>query len=183
MKNFMNKITIITAVLCGITIALFMFTGMRALMTAAITCATIFYHFVIRLAIGYYYNKKLNNCVNYEHKWFFVGAFEKKIYERLKVKRLKKILPTYDEESFDFKNNSYEKMLMVMCRAELVHETIVLFSFLPMVAIVWFGDFWVFFLTSLFSATVDMLFVVQQRYNRGRIVATMKKIRTKKALD
>ena len=43
-------------------------------------------------------------------------------------------------------------------------------SFLPLLASVPFGAFWVFFLTSLGGAVFDLSLVILQRYNRPRVV-------------
>ena len=43
-------------------------------------------------------------------------------------------------------------------------------SFLPLLAAVPFGAFWVFFLTSLGGALFDLSLVILQRYNRPRIL-------------
>ena len=42
-------------------------------------------------------------------------------------------------------------------------------SFLPLLMVPLFGEFWVFFITSLLSALFDSLFVIAQRYNRPRM--------------
>lgn len=57
-----------------------------------------------------------------------------------------------------------------MCQAELVHETIIILSFVPLFAVIFFDSFWVFFITSAAAAIFDLLFVIIQRYNRDRIV-------------
>ena len=57
------------------------------------------------------------------------------------------------------------------CQSELVHETNIILSFVPLAASLCFGSFWVFFITSLCSAVFDLLFVMMQRYNRPRIVS------------
>ena len=56
-----------------------------------------------------------------------------------------------------------------MCGAEVVHEIIMLCSFLPLLMVPLFGEFWAFFITSLLSALFDSLFVMAQRYNRPRL--------------
>ena len=63
---------------------------------------------------------------------------------------------------------------MAMCQAELVHETIIVFSFLPIIACVWFGTIEVFVITSIVSALIDYIFVVLQRDNRPRILKILK---------
>lgn len=62
-----------------------------------------------------------------------------------------------------------------MCQSEIVHETIVVFSFLPIVSVVWFGSLPVFIITSVLSAGFDLMFVVMQRYNRPRIIKLIKR--------
>ena len=57
-----------------------------------------------------------------------------------------------------------------MCQAEIVHEVIIIFSFLPVLASYWFGSFAVFMITSIGAAAFDLMFVMIQRYNRPRIV-------------
>ena len=57
-----------------------------------------------------------------------------------------------------------------MCQAEIVHEVIVVLSFLPLLAAIPFGAFPVFLITSLLAAMYDLTFVIMQRYNRPRIL-------------
>ena len=64
---------------------------------------------------------------------------------------------------------------MAMCQAELVHETIMVFSFLPIIASVWFESIGVFVITSIVSALIDLIFVIIQRYNRPRIIRILQK--------
>ena len=62
-----------------------------------------------------------------------------------------------------------------MCGAELVHEVIILFSFLPLLFTIPFGAFPVFLITSLLAAMYDSIFVVAQRSNRPRLVRILQK--------
>ena len=57
-----------------------------------------------------------------------------------------------------------------MCQSELVHETNIVLSFVPLAASVRFDAFPVFLITSICSAAFDLLFVIMQRYNRFRIL-------------
>lgn len=57
-----------------------------------------------------------------------------------------------------------------MCQSELVHETNIILSFIPVSASKWFGSFYVFLITSVCGAIFDLLFVIMQRYNRARII-------------
>lgn len=57
-----------------------------------------------------------------------------------------------------------------MCQAELVHETIVVLSFLPIAGGIRFGAYPVFIITTVLAAGYDLLFVMMQRYNRQRVL-------------
>ena len=61
-----------------------------------------------------------------------------------------------------------------MKAAELVHEVIIVLSFLPVTAAVPFGALPVFVITSLLATCVDAAFVMIQRYNRPRVVRLVK---------
>ena len=82
-------------------------------------------------------------------------------------------MPTYEVSQFDPKKHTWEEIIQAMCQAELVHETIAVLSFMPILAGIWLGDFLVFIMTSLVAAMVDMSFVIMQRYNRQRITKIM----------
>ena len=62
-----------------------------------------------------------------------------------------------------------------MCGAEIVHEIIMILSFLPLLAIPVFGEGAVFCITSLLSALFDSLFVMAQRFNRPRLIRVYEK--------
>ena len=85
-------------------------------------------------------------------------------------------MPTYDKYIFDISKHSWDEIIQATCQSELVHETNVVFSFLPLVASVWFGEFYVFFVTSILSALFDLMFVFMQRFNRARILKIQEKI-------
>jgi hypothetical protein len=57
-----------------------------------------------------------------------------------------------------------------MCQSEIVHEIIFVLSFMPILAIIWFGEPLAFIITSILSALFDLMFVIMQRYNRNRIL-------------
>ena len=87
----------------------------------------------------------------------------------------KRKMPTYDPELFNPRKHSWDKIAQAMCQSELVHETIVMLSFLPIFASIWFGSAWVFIITSMLGAFIDMIFVIMQRYNRPRIIEIIKR--------
>lgn len=65
-------------------------------------------------------------------------------------------------------------LAQVTCQAELGHETIVVLSFVPIVAGHWLGGYPAFIITSILAAMFDMMFVIMQRYNRQRILKLIK---------
>lgn len=140
----------------------------------AITAGTTSYHLWMRLFVGHSFKLLLKNQIDYKRKWFTVGKKEQKLYEFLRVKRWKKHLPTYDPDAFDKRQHSWHEIIMAMCQSELVHEMIVVLSFVPIVFSLWFGATFVFIFTSLLSATFDLLFVIIQRYNRPRVLKIIK---------
>ena len=165
------KIMAITALVLTILFSfLYSFADMGVFFSLAITAGTISYHFIIRLLIGYLIDKIMDNKADYTKRWFRVGEKEMKLYRILKVKKWKDKMPTYDMDVFDTSKHTWEEIVQAMCQSELVHETNVLFSFLPIFASVWFGSFGVFLVTSLLSAAFDLMFVFMQRFNRCRIL-------------
>jgi magnesium-transporting ATPase (P-type) len=99
-----------------------------------------------------------------------------KFYKKMNVKKWKNKMPTYDKETFDISRHSWNEIIQATCQSELVHEANVVLSFLPLVSSVWFGEFTVFFITSILSALFDLMFVFIQRFNRTRILK-MKEIK------
>lgn len=136
----------------------------------AITFGTTAYHFTMRLIVGYSIDFILKNKVNYNKKWFKVRNFEIEIYNKLNVKKWKDKMPTYSPKLFDTSKHSLEEILMTTCQSEIIHEIIFILSFLPIFAVIWFGEPLAFIITSIMSATFDLLFVIMQRYNRNRIL-------------
>lgn len=166
-------ISLAVLVVSGVTYAL---THIRPLFSVAITFGTIFYHLAVRLVIGGLIDSKYHNHMDYTGKWFQEKAFEKKLYQALKVKQWKKWLPTFNPEDFDLKNRSVEEIIQVSCQAEVVHEVIMPFSFVPILFSIWFGSLGVFIITSCAAFLFDSIFVVMQRFNRPRLMRLLKRI-------
>ncbi len=142
----------------------------------AITAGTFFYHFAMRLLVGYTWLPFQKH--NPQNAWFREKAFEKTLYRLLKVKRRKAHAPTFDPDTFDITKHSLDEIAVAMCHSELVHETIVVLSFLPLFAAIPFGVFPVFLITSVLAAMYDLSFVVIQRYNRPRILRLIKRTKS-----
>ena len=144
------------------------------LLSLTITMGVFAYHFLMRLLVGLVVDKIFNNNISYNNMWFKTFKFEEKIYRFLKVKRWKKHIPSYNPATFSLEN-TYSKIAAATCQAELVHEIIILLSFLPILLCVWFGETAVFVITSILAALIDLTFVILQRYNRPRILKLVAK--------
>ena len=144
-------------------------TSSGILLPLAITSGTIAYHFVMRLMVGLAFHATMRNKADYRKRWYQISKREMAVYEKLKVKKWKRRMPTYDPALFDPRLHTWEEIVQAMCQAELVHETIAVLSFLPILAGIWFGEYPVFIVTSVLSAACDMVFVIMQRYNRQRV--------------
>ena len=176
MKKTMISVTAISLVIMIASCVAYVLTDIRLLFSVAITFGTIFYHLAVRLAIGGLIDAKYHNHIDYTKKWFQERSFEKKLYQALKVKKWKKWLPTFNPEDFDLKNRSLEEIIQVSCQAEIVHEVIIPFSFVPILFSVWFGSLGVFIITSCAAFLFDSIFVIMQRFNRPRLMRLLRRI-------
>ena len=163
-----------SAVTVGLVLAYWHW-GLEWMLIAAISFGTTAYHFVMRLVVGYSIPKVTHYDFDYTHPWFQPRTWEGVFYNKLKLHRWKGQLPTYAPDQFDLKGNSLHRIIQNMCGAEIVHETIMILSFLPLVLVPVFGEFGVFFVTSVCAAAFDGLFVMAQRYNRPRVVRIFEK--------
>lgn len=152
-------------------------TGNGVLFSLAITFGTAFYHFAVRLAVGLGIDARYHNHMDYTKSWFQEKSFEPKLYQKMRVKRWKKRLPTFTPEEFDLKRRSAEEIVRATCQSEVVHEVNMVLSFVPVAFSVRFGSLGVFLLTSCAAFVFDGVFVVLQRYNRPRLLRLLKKQR------
>ena len=154
---------------------IYQFNSNTVILSIAITFGTISYHFLMRLAVGYAINGIFHNRFNYNKKWFLEKKFEKRLYEVLEVKKWKDKMPTFAPEMLDFKVHTWEEIAGAMCQSEVVHSIIAVLCFVPILATLVWGTFWVFFITSVLSACVESMFVIMQRYNRPRVKKMIEK--------
>ena len=179
MKNkfplVMKATALITVLLTAMLSAAYSLFHQGWMLDAAITFGTTAYHFLMRLAVGYGMLKLTNYNFDYRCRWFQPRAWEPNFYKTLRIKRWKGNLPTYAPGQFSLAENSLHRIIQNMCGAELVHEVIMVLSFLPLLTVPCFGAFPVFLITSTLSALFDSLFVMAQRYNRPRLVRIYEK--------
>lgn len=150
---------------------LFRVSAVGWLQSCAITFFTVFYHFSMRLTVG----ALVPHRFSYNSPWFQPRAFEAPLYKTLRLKRWKDRMPTYDPRKFSLEENSLEQVITNMCQAEVVHEIIALCSLIPLLFSLFWDSFWVFFITSILSAALDLCFVMLQRYNRPRLMRILQK--------
>ena len=169
----MKTTTVITLALTAGFIWLYRYFPTDWILSAAITAGTTCYHFAMRLIVGTIVPRCIRQPMN--RRWFQQKSYESKLYETLKVKRWKDHMPTYDPSSFSLRENTLAQIVDNCCVSEAVHETIILFSFLPLLFTFLWGAFPVFLITSLLAAAFDSCFAIMQRYNRPRLVRILSK--------
>ena len=175
MKKIIKSITIISFILTLLFYAVYFHTENSASLSLAITTGTTLYHFAMRLAVGFFYDRIMNNKADLSRWWYQPKSFEAGLYRRLNIKNWKGIMPSYEPELFDPQKHTWNEIAQAMCQAELVHETIILLSFVPILFAKLFGALPVFLITSVLSAAFDMIFVIMQRYNRPRVIRLAEK--------
>lgn len=156
----------------AVTAALYM-SGREVFLTPAITLGTAGYHLGMRLLVGFIFDRAMKNRADLNRKWYRLRPWEARVYKLLRVKKWKGKMPTYVPDYFSRERHSWSEIAGAMCQAELVHETIVVLSFLPIGAAAVFGSFYVFLITSLCAAAFDLCFVIIQRFNRARVMGAV----------
>ena len=175
MAKAMKRISVITLLLAICFYFLYQITMSRIWIPFAVTFGTTAYHFMIRLLVGVVVDKIMQNKADYRKRWYKVSDFEMKLYQKMKVKKWKNHMPTFNPDIFDISKHSWEEIIQATCQSEIVHEIDVIFSFFPVAASIWFDSFWVFLITSIGGAVFDFMFVIMQRFNRRRILKMQRK--------
>ena len=174
MKNkFSFLLSCAAGITGGLTLLFALLSENSLCLTLAITFGTTFYHFAMRLAVGYLgllLPKGLENA-----EWFREQPWEKGLYRRLGVRRWKNRMPTFRPERFDLRSRTLPEIIHAACVSEITHEIIIPLSFLPLLAIPEFGAAPVFVIPSLLAALFDSIFVIMQRYNRPRLLRLSQK--------
>lgn len=170
MVKTVNRITAVSLVIAAAGGLLYRLCGYGALLTLAITFGTVFYHLGVRLTVGAFFQKTMNNRADYTKRRYQLRPWENSLYQKLGVKSWKNKMPTFYPEEFSPERRTWDEIAQAMCQSELVHETNVLLSFPPMLASRWFGAFPVFAVTSVLAAAFDLMLVMMQRYNRPRVI-------------
>ena len=175
MKKFLYSSIAVSVSLFVLFFILFRITQNDVIQALYITFMTFSYHFIMRLVVGMVTNPIFHKVYDYNNWWFKQKKIEKRLYKLLKVKDWKEKVPSWSPGAFSLKNKSLHNIAIGMCNAELVHEIIVILSFVPILFSIKFGVPAVFIFTSILAGAFDMIFVIIQRYNRPRIVKLMRR--------
>lgn len=171
MAKYLIASAVFSLILGAAAIVLYLTLGANIFLVLAITFLTTFYHLAVRLLSGKLWDFFSPNNVNCRRPWFRPHPWEKSLYRALRVKRWKNRLPTYYPASFSPEEHSWEEILQASCHAELVHETNILLSYVPLFAVPRFGALPAFLITSVLSSLIDLAYTLIQRYNRPRLLA------------
>lgn len=147
----------------------------------SITFGTIAYHLLMRIFIGTVIDRIMHNHADYNKTRYHVSSREIRFYEKLGLQHWKGKIPSYDPDLFDRKKHTWDEIARSMCQAEVIHETIAVLSFLPILAGLWFGEWPVFIITSLAAASIDLMLAIVQRYNRPKIIRLVQMIHRRKS--
>lgn len=153
--------------ICSGCLALFF--ALLPCLTLAITFGTTFYHFAVRLLVGWL-GRLLFPSQGEHAAWFREQPWEAGLYRRFKVRRWKNKMPTYRPGDFDLKVHTPGQIIRATCISEITHEIITVLSFLPVLAIPKYGAPAAFWITSILASLFDGCFAVMQRYNRPRLL-------------
>ncbi len=170
----MKSVAAVTAVMTIILAALYRYAPHGWLFSTAISFGTTCYHFSMRLIVGTIVPPFMRN-ISYCCKWFHPRSWEPALFRFLNIRDWKGTLPTYDPSQFDLSQNTLEQVVHNTCNAEVVHEVIMVLSFVPLLFSIVLDAFPVFLVTSIIASLYDSIFVIAQRYNRPRLVRLLRK--------
>lgn len=177
---FMYCVIAVTAITSAVCFVLYYdgHTDSGFVQWTGITAFTIMYHLWLRIIMG---NVTKLFGISYTQRWFKEKAFEKKLYELLRVKKWKDKALTYNPELFSLKDNSLQSIANTMSKAETDHWVNELISLSTLFfAIIFDGGFIAFFITAIAAMLFDGQFIVIQRYNRPRVVRLIEQQKTAK---
>lgn len=171
LRNSIRILTIISIVLSIVFWKIFKSNQNTIFFALSVFFGSLGYHLANHLIVGEIINAIYKNDMDYTKKWFKPKKFENELYNKLKVKNWKDKIPSFHPDTFSLEKHSPEKIAKTMCQSEIVHEIIIVFSFLPLIYSFVYGIYPVFFILSSFLfALFDLSLVIMQRYNRPRFI-------------
>lgn len=165
----MQQATLLSGILLLLNAVLYLTSPSTLLLGLTITFLVTLYQLGMRLIVGNLIEPHLK--INPNNSWFRVGKREQHLYRLIKVKRWKKFLPTYSPAKYDPHQHSLTDLIQTMCLAEVDHEIMFAFSYLPIILIILFGDPVIFISSSVIVSLIEIPFIILQRFNRQRLVA------------
>ncbi len=138
-------------------------------------CGSVFYHFFLRFFVGTITSVLIKPTLDYENAWFREKPFERGIYKKMRVKRWKAWLPTFDSASFSLEYSSAEVLIQQTCHSESVHVIIFICSYLSLLFCLFISE-WELYLDiaiiiAVLASLLDLLLIIVQRYNRPRFIS------------
>ena len=113
MINFLKAAPVVFLTGTIVTGILYQKTLLGIWLTIAITCGTTAYHFIMRWVVAFIYNSIMHNRADYRKHWYQVSKSEMKLYEKLRVKKWKNCMPTYNPSLFDPRQHTWEEIAQV----------------------------------------------------------------------
>ena len=114
MINFLKAAPVVFLIGTIVTGILYQKTLLGIWLTIAITFGTTAYHFIMRWVVAFIYNSIMHNRADYRKHWYQVSKSEMKLYEKLRVKKWKNCMPTYNPNLFDPRQHTWEEIAQVL---------------------------------------------------------------------
>lgn len=176
-KQTMYIISAASMALMFVFLGLFVREKNDAFLVIGVLAMILSYHVTVRLVIEMACEAAMKNGVDPSAEWYETSEAELRFYKAVGMRRFKSRLPKLDETDFTLRKQSIEDIIDATCRVEVRHEVNMIASFLVLFFTIFFGQIWLFLITSIAAALVDFSFVAVQRYNRPRLVRVAKKQR------
>ncbi len=141
----------------------------------AVTFWTTFYHFAMRLLVGFLVMRMRKGRTKEDRKPYSLRAAERRFCEKIRIKKWKRFAPTYKKELFCVERSDLEPLMHAMVDAQIGHSIMAALSLAPILLSVVFGGFAAFLSTSLFFCCFDLGLVILQKYNRARLSRLLQK--------
>lgn len=141
----------------------------------AVTFWTTFYHFAMRLLVGFAVMRMRRGRTKADGKPYSLHAAERWFCEKIRIKKWKRFAPTYKKELFCVERSDLKPLMHAMADAQIGHSIMAVLSLAPILLSGVLGGFAAFLSTSLFFCCFDLGFVMLQKYNRARLSQMMQK--------
>lgn len=102
--------------------------------------------------------------------WFSQAEWERQLFKKLKVKKWKDILPTYNVSQFQIKSDSKEDLIKLMIQSENVHMLLFFLSYVPIFWGKYFGHWFEMIILGFIFSLLHIPFILVQRFNLPRVI-------------